>query len=80
MSTRPDMLLCPECQPGEWIIETESRSQYLFDGRDQSAATVARLPDAGGGTDLALRREGDPIRVVEPDLGHVSCGSLTKSL
>ena len=28
-----DMLLCPECQPGEWIVETESGSQYLLDSR-----------------------------------------------
>ncbi len=60
-----DMLLCPNCQPGEWIIETESGSQYLLDSRDLSAVTVVRLPDADGGVDLALRRDGDPIRVVQ---------------
>ncbi len=60
-----DMLLCPECQPGEWVIETESGSYYLLNTRDRSAVTVVRLPDDGGGADLALRRDGDPIRVVE---------------
>ena len=44
-----DMLLCPACQPGEWIIETASASQYVLDSRDRSAVTVVRLPDAGGG-------------------------------
>lgn len=63
-----DMLLCPACQPGEWIIETASASQYVLDSRDRSAVTVVRLPDAGGGTDLALRRDGDPIRLVESSI------------
>lgn len=60
-----DMLLCPDCRPGEWIIETESGSQYLLDTRDRSTVTIVRLPDVGGGEDLALRRDGDPIRVIE---------------
>lgn len=60
-----DVLLCPTCQRGEWIVETETGSQYLLDTRHPSVATVIRLPDASCGADPSLRRDGDPIRVID---------------